>query len=60
MDIGDRIIEILEGYIQNETRIDRNEYYETFEQLAAYATGKNDGMTVLARMILKELTVVKP
>ena len=47
------LIEMLEGYAQNETLIDRNEYYSTIEELAAYSTGKTDGMTAMARIILK-------
>ena len=49
----DKLIEMLEGYTQNETLIDRNEYYNSIEQIAAYSVGKSDGMTSMARMVLK-------
>ena len=53
------LIELLEGHANNETMIDRKEFVDTLEEAMTYSRGKSDGMTYLARIILKRLSKLK-
>ena len=52
------LLELLEAHSQNETMIDRHEYVNTLEEMAAYGRGKTDGFTCLARQLLPMLTEI--
>ncbi len=51
----EELIKLLEAKAQNETMIDRHEYVDTLQEMAAYSRGKSDGITHMSRVVLQKL-----